>query len=288
MKPEPISRESAELPVLKILDVVAQSGVSKELVHHYRRLGLLPEGGSRGRYSQRQADLLVHVRVLREEHQLPLEDIRRIFEAFDFDPARLEAVTCSVSLLQRAVAFGRDGEVFPEELLTVEALAVRAGVSVPDAERLVEQGVVLPVVEDSETRFSPYDVDTLRLCAAGRRNGVPLSSFRTIASFVRIGVELERRQLFAPLGEGGPGRRELADVFARRELSTNFVISVLHSAAHSAYLRLSGPLRPPEAALVELLYRPSDLFVRRHGLERRIERARADLADQTELGPAWG
>ncbi len=272
---------------LRIGDVVQQTGLSKELVHHYLRLGLLPRGPVRGRYSQQHVALAAHVKSLREEHNLPLEDIRRIFEAFDFDPERLRAVSCSVSLLQRAVAFGREGEVFPAELLTGEELATRAGRPVSDVDELVDARVITPLVDGPPALFSSYDVDTLRLCDAGTSNGIPLSSFRTIASFVRIGVELERWQLFAPLSGDGTHRRVLADIFARREISTNFVVSVLQAAAHSTYLRLSEPLRPPKDHLADVLYAPSAAFVRRHGLDRRIEQARADLAEQTEHPGPW-
>jgi DNA-binding transcriptional MerR regulator len=272
---------------LRIGDVVHQTGLSKELVHHYLRLGLLPRAAVRGRYTQVHVDLAAHVRALREEHNLPLEDIRRIFEAFDFDPERLRAVSCSVSLLQRAVAFGRDGEVFPAELLPAEELAARADRPVSDLEELVAARVITPLVDGPPALFSSYDVDTLRLCDAGTSNGIPLSSFRTIASFVRIGVELERWQLFAPLSGDGSRKRVLADIFARREISTNFVVAVLQAAAHSTYMRLSEPLQPPEDHLDDLLYRPSAAFVQRHGLDHLIEQARADLAEQTEHPGPW-
>jgi len=272
---------------LRIGDVVQRTGLSKELVHHYLRLGLLPRTEERGRYSLRQVELLSQVRILREEHNLPLEDIRQLFDAFDFDPSRLQAVTRSISLLQRAVAFGRDGEVFPAQLLSADELADRAGVAGATVTQLVQARVITPLVEDKQPLFSPYDVATVRLCEAGASNGIPVSSFRTIASFVRIGVELERWELFAPLSGSGSRRRVLADLFARREISTNFVVSVLQSAAHATFARLTEPLRLPRARLDDLLYRPSDVFARRHDLHRSIEQARADLTERAEQPEAW-
>lgn len=287
MTDETATAEKIETEALRIGDVIQRTGLSKELVHHYLRLGLLPRAEERGRYSQQQVDLLSQVRLLREEHNLPLEDIRRIFEAFEFDPDRLQAVSCSISLLQRTVAFGRDGEVFPTELLTAQELATRAEVLEATVRQLVDERVITPLVEEPQPLFSSYDVDTLRLCEAGTSNGIPLSSFRTMASFVRIGVELERWQLFAPLSGSGSRKRVLADLFARREISTNFVVAVMQAAAHATFTRVAEPLRPPEDHLDDLLYRPSAAFARRHGLDRRIEQARADLAEQTEQSGAW-
>ena len=60
----------------RISAVVRHTGISKELVHHYIRQGLLPKSESRARYSEQQVRLLQQVRTLREDHNLPLELIR--------------------------------------------------------------------------------------------------------------------------------------------------------------------------------------------------------------------
>jgi AcrR family transcriptional regulator len=75
------SARSAELrgPVLTVTELAAKSGVPVPSIHHYRRLGLLPEplvvGTGRYRYDERHLDSLAMVRLLREERRLPLSVI---------------------------------------------------------------------------------------------------------------------------------------------------------------------------------------------------------------------
>jgi AcrR family transcriptional regulator len=66
-------------PILTVSELAAKSGVPVASIHHYRRLGLLPEpiavSPSRFRYDERHLDALVMIRMLREERRLPLSVI---------------------------------------------------------------------------------------------------------------------------------------------------------------------------------------------------------------------
>ena len=70
---------------MRISEVVKETGVSRELIHHYLRQGLLPQPRQRAIYTNQQIDLLRLLKKLREDHQLPLDLIRRVFELFEFD-----------------------------------------------------------------------------------------------------------------------------------------------------------------------------------------------------------
>ena len=61
---------------MRISEVSERTGISRELIHHYLRQGLLPKPETRAQYSEEQVRLLQQIKVLREQHHLPLEIIR--------------------------------------------------------------------------------------------------------------------------------------------------------------------------------------------------------------------
>ena len=67
-------------PFFAVSELADKTGVSIQSIHHYRRLGLLPEplAAARNRfyYDQRHVDVLHAIRLLRETENLPLATIR--------------------------------------------------------------------------------------------------------------------------------------------------------------------------------------------------------------------
>ncbi|MGH9172133.1 MAG: TetR family transcriptional regulator [Acidimicrobiales bacterium] len=59
-----------------------RTGTPVPTIHHYRHLGLLPEplqlAPNKFLYDERHAEALAAIRLLRERHNLPLEDIREV------------------------------------------------------------------------------------------------------------------------------------------------------------------------------------------------------------------
>ena len=85
----------------RISDLVERTGLSKELIHHYLRLGLLPKPAERGQYTTEHARLLQLVKRLREDFHLPLEVIRQLFDVFEFDAVRMDPLVQLESHAQR-------------------------------------------------------------------------------------------------------------------------------------------------------------------------------------------
>ena len=96
---------------LPIRQVVEETGVSKELIHHYLRQGLIPACQARGRYDEQQVELLRLIRRLREEHQLPLEVIRQLVSRFDQDPRAMELLLLGEPLARRLERLATRGEL---------------------------------------------------------------------------------------------------------------------------------------------------------------------------------
>ncbi len=271
----------------KIGQVVAQTGLSKELIHHYLRQGLLPPSPSRARYDERQIRLLGLIKRLREEHHLPLEVIRGFFEALDHDPARIEPLLLVESLSQRIAQLAGEPDLALSRTLSTEELAAAAGVAVETVSDYIEQGLIAPLDEPGP-RFSPYDANVIALCERALVQGIPFESFRTIASYVRVAFEIEHSEFFDVSRVARPGAPErLEELFLRRELVSSFVLNVFQSMTQR-YLRdmLERPA-PRRPGLDAVVYRPSAAFIRRHGLDERIEALRAKLGQGSDEPRVW-
>jgi AcrR family transcriptional regulator len=74
--------EYPEFAEYTVSALAARTGVSVQSIHHYRRLGLLPEpravASNRHLYDERHVEALRVVRFLREEGRLPLATIRDV------------------------------------------------------------------------------------------------------------------------------------------------------------------------------------------------------------------
>jgi DNA-binding transcriptional MerR regulator len=70
--------------LLRMRDLVRESGLPRETIHFYKLQGLLPEPIKTGRntalYTQEHLERLRHIRDLQERHFLPLRAIRAIFD----------------------------------------------------------------------------------------------------------------------------------------------------------------------------------------------------------------
>src|SRR5207247_9546189 len=70
---------------LTLRALVQRTGIPATTIHHYSRLGLLPEpervAPNRFHYDERHVQALRLVRLLRERRRLPLDTIRRVLPA---------------------------------------------------------------------------------------------------------------------------------------------------------------------------------------------------------------
>jgi len=260
---------------LKISALAQGSGVSKELIHHYLREGLLPRPRQAGDYDVRHLRLLKLVKRLREERFLPLPVIRQLVEFHGHDPERIELVLLSGATSTPAAAARPVPST--EERLGVEDLERRSGAPRELVERCRAAGLVRSAGGDGPAVYTPEDANVVSLVQRGTAMGIPFDSFQTIRSYVEIAFDLERASFLPRVGER-PDLGELAREFAaRKEIASGFVMNVL-STLIQAHLRRSMEEGVREAgALARSFYRPSDAFLRRHGIDVEIERLRASL-----------
>ena len=284
-----IQKRSQGKPGSKIGEVVEQTGVSRELIHHYLRLGLLPPSTTRARYDEHQVKLLLLIKQLRDQHNLPLELMRSVFTYFDFDTDKLEPLVLADPLSHRLTRLvqGNQQEDWFCQPLSAERLLQITGVGQTQLDRYVELGVVTPGADGD---FSSFDSNVISLCQCGIAEGLPLESFRTIASYVRLGFQLEHDDLFSMHWEGQVDVQSLMSrLFLRREIVASFVHNVLQALVqtHLRQLLQEGAAGPRRAALDAVIYRPSPNFVQRHKLLELIEQRRHELSNGGDTLQAW-
>ncbi len=271
----------------RIASVVAETGIAREVVHHYLRVGVLPPSDTRGAYTEHQVRLLRQVRRLREDHNLPLETIRQLFDVFEFDPAPIEALTLSESLCKRVTEFVDEGKLFSPYTLSADELQRETQVDPARFDEYLASRLVVPLDADGAS-FSAYDRNIVELCERGEELGISLDAFRTIASFVRIGFALEKAEFFRLVqDEPADAGRTLPNLFVRNEIAVAVVQNVLGSALHAHLHRGVAHAGRNGLLLADLAYRPSDAFVARHGLDAEIDTAREALGDAPDRRDRW-
>lgn len=265
------------------------TGVSRELIHHYLRLGLLPPSKTRARYGEHQVKLLLLIKRLRDEHNLPLEIIRSVFSYFDFDPEKLEPLVLADPLSLRLARFvkGYEQEDWFSQPMAVDQLLQGTGITRQRLDEYQDSGIVTPREDGG---YSLFDANVISLCECGVAEGLPFESFRTIASYVRLGFQLEHDDLFNLHVDGESEAKEmLSKLFLRREIVASFVQNVLQSLVQGHLRRLltTGVDRRAGAVLDEVIYRPSRDFIKRHRIQELIEQGRQGLGNGQSSADRW-
>ena len=273
----------------KISEVVEFTGVSRELIHHYLRMGLLPASKTRARYDEHQVKLLLLVKRLREEHNLPLEIIRSVFTYFEFDPEKLEPLVLADPLSLRLARFveGHEQQDWFSKPLSVDEVLGSTGISRQRLDEYLDLGMVAPGPDGGYTHF---DTNVISLCECGVAEGLPFESFRTIASYVRLGFQLEHDDLFSLNWDGeSEVKGMLSKLFLRREIVASFVQNVLQSLVQGHLRRLltTGVDQRGEATLDQVIYRPSRVFIKRHRIQELLEAGRHDVGRDDATAEVW-
>ncbi len=148
-------------------------GVSVDTVRYYQSRGLLPPPEREGRVAWYRAEHVERIREIRslQRKGLTLAAIKR---ALDGELERTDVE------LAAAVAAAR-GEAPPEDLLTLEAFAARAGVPASLIQAVEREGIRFGVEQDGETRYSSADIRTVRAALRLLEFGLPLGDLLALA-----------------------------------------------------------------------------------------------------------
>jgi len=156
---------------LRVEELARRADVSVDTIRFYQKRRLLPPPRRDGRiawYGPGHVERLARIKDL-QRRGFSLVIIRRLLEG-ELDPAD-EPLAAAVAAAEGA----------PEELLTADELAARAGVPRELLDAVVQEGLLVPRLEGGETRFTAADVDVV---AAGLRlveTGLPMPELFELA-----------------------------------------------------------------------------------------------------------
>ena len=143
---------------LKMKDLEALTGVSREAIHFYLREGLLPQPEKPRRnvafYSDEHVVRINAIKTLQQERSLPLQTIKQILADFDYD---MLAANDNLSRFELAVQLHVHGDL-PGQELSVAAVTKRTGVSEAFLRQADELGVIAIFERDGQQLLDFRDV----------------------------------------------------------------------------------------------------------------------------------
>ncbi|MCM2311252.1 MAG: MerR family transcriptional regulator [Steroidobacteraceae bacterium] len=168
----PVDRVPASTEVLRMRDLVRESGLPRETIHFYKLQGLLPAPIKTGRntalYTREHLERLRHIRELQERQFLPLKAIRAILDESadeDFTPEQEDLV--------RRVRATLGGWVHAQQSATVPvADFVPARVPRKELRALVEAGLLQVQGTLERGRLSEDDAVILECWAQFKEAGL--------------------------------------------------------------------------------------------------------------------
>lgn len=151
--------------------LAARAGVSVDTVRFYQSKGLLPQPAREGRvawYSDDHLERLRHIRDLKDKG-FTLESIKALLDGGidETDQALVAAVLGSPN--------------HGGELLTLEQVAERAGVTPALLEAIEREGLLVATTVDGEPRYTSDDVQVVAAGLSLLETGLPLSELLALA-----------------------------------------------------------------------------------------------------------
>ncbi len=148
--------------LLKMKDLVAHSGVSRDTIHFYISEGLLPAPVRKSRnmawYDESHVERLAVIRKLQDERFLPLKAIKAILADGDTAPFSRDQEALLGTLREEYASRGHLAGGTPND---ADAVCARLGMSASDLALLAERDVISVVREDDRAVISEEDVTIL-------------------------------------------------------------------------------------------------------------------------------
>jgi DNA-binding transcriptional MerR regulator len=252
-----------DLAPLRMKDLCAQTGLSRQAIHFYIHEGLVPEGKKTGRnmawYGPEHVERLLLVRRLQEERFLPLKAIRALVGG---DAGALASTQRSLLLEVRA----RLPQPLTDAPIAFEALgavAARHQVSDADADRLVALGLVAVRDHDGRREVSSASEWLLNLWgqfrAIGFTEDLGFGPDDLLIYDEAIAAVFQREaRMLADRVAGQPADR-LASMVAQALPLIHAILIHLHSAAVRGFftsLDAARPLGPIASAPTDISEAP--------------------------------
>ena len=265
---------AAPEPRLAMRELVARSGVHRQTIHAYLRLGLLPPpvhaaGPHDTSYSPRHLELLELVRELRSARGLSLEAIRRCFAEADFEPARIRHGLTPTRLARAAPPT-------PADRLDARELVERAAAAPELLSWLVETGVLAPEHDATGTFYEPEALPLLSAATRLRSGGLGEEALLRAVKLAEGLAATEAAALASDALDASGGKPSLAERAEGRYQDLSELVAALRRLALRGVLRRLSEVGSRWRRFAgEAIFVPRGLFLRRYHLERELADAEA-------------
>lgn len=241
---------NAEPGRLRMKDLCAETGLSRQAIHFYIQAGLLPEGDKTGRnmawYGPAHVERLRLIRRLQEERMLPLKAIRALL-AGDTDalPDAQRTLLAEVSSHLPATVVST-----PTRGLTIAQALARHDVARDELARMIELGFVAAHGDEADGDARELTGDAVwlldlwsqwRTLGFTRERGFLVDDLVPFFSAAQDLVAHETQLMLARLGHLPPG--EVAPMIERAMPVVHATMIHFHAAAVRAVFAAA---RPPE------------------------------------------
>lgn len=261
----------------RISELVEASGASRDMIKYYLRSGLLPAAqkprANLALYTSNHLELIGLIRKFQEQTRLSLPQIAAVFGRADYDANAIE-----IELLWNRQGAGDDDNIIP---LVGDAANLR-GPSVPAEflQQLVEAGL-----QNSDALpGAPTDQQTDQQAAllwAAHDAGVPLTFFQAARDKLAELADLEVKALITIKRPGLDFNDTVQNVVDVDRLVNRWLIGEKNSQIRRQFQRVIDNSERAISTLLDTIYRPSDLFRARYG----VDEALASLAEAAQSGP---
>ncbi len=226
---EHIEKPLRDAPQLLRIDALAQRvGLPSRTIRFYNTQGLLPAPLMRGRvafYTQEHVQILLIIRDLKEQQNLPLDSIKHLLDV----RSQQGDLHMNLALKQRLrFTVGEESD----QQFSLAVFAQRCGISIERVQELLAQELLFPMDIEGEIFFSGDDVLLVELYQHLEKIGLPLA-LSTLLRFqlrqlVRSEIAAYEQHLLPRWKDAGLSLEEQTEQFERMLTLTDTLISILH------------------------------------------------------------
>jgi DNA-binding transcriptional MerR regulator len=257
----------------RMSELVAASGVSRDMIKYYLRAKLLPKPRkprpNLSLYSENHLQLIRLILRIQQQTTLSLPEIAAVFKAADYNPHTIE-----IELLSDKFSVGRRDFIIPFEAETKNNISLRFPQEF--IAELYSNGLL-----ENEGSLDASQVEIAGLLWAARNEGVPIAFFQAARQQLQTLADLEVKALLAISRPELDFQAVIVSVTNTDRVINRWMISEKTRQARSMFQRIMDNSEKALSTIHDAIYFPSKVFRKRF----RIDEELASLEKQLEAHP---
>lgn len=243
-------------------ELVATSGVSRDMIKYYLRAGLLPQPRkprpNLSLYTDNHLQLIRLILRVQQQTSLSLPDIAAAFRAARYDPTTIE-----IELLSDKYHAGRRDFIIPFEAETRSSVSL----SVPREfiAELTEQGLL-----DKTSALDESQLEIAGLLWAARNEGVPTDFFQAARAKLHALADLEVKALIAIQRPALDFDEVVVTVTSTDRIINRWMISEKTRQARHMFQRIIENSEKALSTVHDAIYIPSKVFRKRFHIDEEL------------------